>query len=60
MIRYYLNQILRNFNKHRRFFAINIFGLSIGIATSLMLWMHVRYEKSYDCFYQQTDNLYRA
>jgi len=60
MIRYYLNQILRNFNKHRRFFAINIFGLSIGIATSLMLWMHVRYEKSYDCFYQQTDNLYRV
>ncbi len=60
MIRYYLNQIFRNFNKHRRFFAINIVGLSIGIATSLMLWMHVRYEKSYDRFYPQTEILYRV
>ena len=60
MIRVYLNQILRSFNKHRRFFAINIIGLAIGVATSLMLLTHINYEKSFDRFYPQAENLYRV
>ncbi|WP_346857303.1 ABC transporter permease [uncultured Draconibacterium sp.] len=60
MFQHYLNQIFRNFVKHKRFFAINIIGLSVGIATFAMLWMYVQYEKSYDSFYPQADNLYRV
>ncbi len=59
MFKYYLRLILRNFARHRRFFVINVIGLSIGIATSALLWMHVQYEKGYDRFYPQTENLYR-
>ncbi|MCY1719255.1 ABC transporter permease [Prolixibacteraceae bacterium Z1-6] len=60
MYQHYLNQIFRNFVKHKRFFVINIIGLSVGIATFAMLWMYVQYEKSYDSFYPQADNLYRV
>jgi len=60
MINHYLNQIIRNFNKYRRYFVINIIGLSIGIATSVMLLMHVNYERNYDCFFPQSENLYRV
>ena len=59
MLQHYLKQVFRNFTRHRRFFVINIIGLSVGIATSAMLWMNVQYEKSYDRFYPQTENLYR-
>ncbi|QGY44653.1 FtsX-like permease family protein [Maribellus comscasis] len=59
MLQHYLKLIFRNFAKHRRFFVVNIIGLSIGIATFSMLWMHIQYEKSYDQFYPQTENLYR-
>ncbi len=59
MLKHYLQFILRNFAKHRRFFVVNIIGLSIGIAASALLWMHVQYEKSYDSFFPQADNLYR-
>jgi putative ABC transport system permease protein len=60
MLQHYLKQIFRNFSRHRRFFVINVIGLSIGIATSAMLWMQIQYEKSYDSFYPQTENLYRV
>ncbi|WP_159519817.1 ABC transporter permease [Sunxiuqinia indica] len=60
MLQHYLKQIFRNFLRHRRFFVINVIGLSIGIAASAMLWMQIQYEKSYDSFYPQTENLYRV
>lgn len=60
MLNYYLKLILRNFARHRRFFVINILGLSIGIATSALLWMQIQYENSFDNFYPQYENLYRV
>ena len=57
---YNFKVILRNTIKHKRFFLISIFSLAIGIATSCLLWIHIKYEKSYDKFYEQTDNLYRV
>ena len=57
---YNLRLIFRNSIKHKKFFLISIFSLAIGIATSCLLWVHIKYEKSYDTFYKQTDNLYRV
>lgn len=60
MLNYYLKLVIRNFTRHRRFFIVNILGLAIGIATSTLLWMQIKYESSFDNFYPETDNLYRV
>jgi len=59
MIGYNTKLTIRNFYKHRLFFIISILGLAIGIAASTLLYIYIQYEKSYDKFYPQTDNLYR-
>ena len=60
MLKYNLKLAIRNSKKHRKFFLISILSLAIGTATSSLLWFHVKYEKSYDTFYKQTDNLFRV
>ena len=38
---------------------MNIFGLAIGIAACMLLMLHVRYENSYESFYEHADHIYR-
>ncbi|NJM25117.1 MAG: ABC transporter permease, partial [Bacteroidia bacterium] len=59
MIRNYLRIALRNFRKQKAFTALNIIGLSIGMAASLLILQYVRYEKSYDTFHTKSDRIYR-
>ncbi len=60
MIKHHLKLFIRNVNRYRRFFLTNTIGLSIGIATSAMLLLHIHYEKNFDDFYPQPENLYRV
>jgi len=50
MIKNYLTVAIRNILRHKSYSAINIAGLSIGIAASLLLFLVIRYEYSYDTF----------
>ncbi|MGE0079012.1 MAG: ABC transporter permease [Bacteroidales bacterium] len=41
------------------FTVLNVLGLAIGIAPSVLIFHYINYEKSYDSFQNNSDNLYR-
>ncbi|WP_428331296.1 ABC transporter permease [Mucilaginibacter sp.] len=57
MIKNYLKIAWRNIWKNKVFSAINIIGLSIGMAACIVIMLFVSYEKSFDNFH--TKNIYR-
>jgi putative ABC transport system permease protein len=60
MIRNYLKVALRNMKKHKGYTFINIAGLALGMACSLLILLHVQDELSYDRFHQKADRIYRV
>jgi putative ABC transport system permease protein len=50
----------RSLKKNKLVSAINILGLSLGIATCLVISLYVVEEFSYDTFYQKGDQIYRV
>ena len=60
MLRNYLKITLRDLKKNRWFTFINIIGLTIGISASLMVYVYVSHELSYDSFHKDVDRLYRV
>lgn len=59
MFKNYLKVAVRNLWKNKGFSSINIFGLAIGIACSLLIFLFIKDELSYDRFHKQSDNMYR-
>src|ERR1700749_1935718 len=57
MIKNYLKIAWRNIWKNKVFSAINIVGLSVGMAACIVIMLFVGYEKSFDTFH--TKNIYR-
>jgi predicted permease len=56
----YLKIALRNITRHKGYAAINITGLAIGIAASLLIFIVIRYELSYDRFQPNFDHIYHV
>src|SRR5205085_9446066 len=50
----------RIFIRNKAFTAINVLGLSIGISASLIIFLIVHYEFSYDKFVPNPDRVYRV
>ena len=59
MISNFFTIALRNLFKHKVFSFINIFGLAIGIAASLLIFQYARQELSYDRFEPSSSRIYR-
>jgi putative ABC transport system permease protein len=59
MLRNYIKIAFRNLLRHKAFSFINIFGLSIGMACSILIFLWVEHELSYDRFHQNSENIYR-
>src|SRR5690606_17477788 len=59
MFKNYLVTALNNLLKHRLFSLINIGGLSIGLAASILIALYVQDETSYDKHWQHARDLYR-
>jgi putative ABC transport system permease protein len=59
MLRHFWNSAVRNLFRNKVFTVINIVGLSLSIAVCLALIGYVRYELSYDQFYNDGDRVYR-
>ena len=57
MIKNYLKVAWRNIWKNKVFSAINIIGLSVGMASCIIILLFVAFEKSFDNFH--TKNIYR-
>jgi putative ABC transport system permease protein len=60
MIRNYFKVALRNILKHKFFSAINIFGMTIGITSCLLIILFVADELSYDKFHANADRIYQV
>src|ERR1700760_2674774 len=59
MIKNFFLIALRNIFKHKIFSFINIFGLAIGIAASLLIFQYTRFELGYDRFEANSDRIFR-
>ncbi len=59
MIKNYFKIALRNIKKHKGYFSINILGLSLGIASCLLISLWVMDELSYDQYHEKSDRIYR-
>ncbi|HUR11619.1 MAG TPA: ABC transporter permease, partial [Flavitalea sp.] len=57
MFKNYFKIALRNLWKNKVYAAINIIGLSIGMAVSILILLFVFYERSFDTFHSK--NIYR-
>ena len=55
----YFKIFLRNFNRNKLYSFINVFGLSIGIASCLLIYLWVLNEMDYDKFHKNADRIYR-
>jgi len=60
MLKNYITVILRIIRKHRGYSLINIVGLSIGIASCILILFFVRSELSYDRFHENARYIYRV
>ena len=60
MLKNYFKTAWRNLWKHKLFSVINISGLTIGIASSLLLLSYVSFQFSYDDFNLNEKNIYRV
>ncbi len=60
MIRNYLKIAWRNLIHNKWFSAINILGLSIGLATCLVIMLFVSHELNYDRFHKKADRIARV
>ncbi len=60
MIKSYFKTAWRNLWKNKTFSAINIFGLSIGVAAFLLIINYLRFEYSYDDAHVNKDRIFRV
>jgi putative ABC transport system permease protein len=59
MVRNYIKVASRNILKRKMYSFINAFGLSIGIAFCILIYLYIEDEKSFDQFHENKDLIYR-
>jgi len=59
MIKNYLKVAFRNLLKQKGYAFINILGLAVGIAASVLIFLYIVHEMSYDKFHEKADRTYR-
>jgi len=59
MIRNYLKTALRNMQRNKLFTGLNIFGLATGLACSILIFLWVKDELSYDKFNPDAERIFR-
>ena len=60
MLKNYFLVALRSFRRNKTFSFINIVGLSIGISASLVIYLLVQYDFSFDKFEKDSARIYRV
>ena len=60
MFKNYFKTAFRNLRKHKLYSAINIFGLTVGLTTCLLIGVYINHELNYDKFNVNADRIVRA
>jgi len=60
MLRNYLMIAFRNIRKEKSFSLINVLGLAIGLAASILLILFIRSEFSYDQYHEKANQIFRV
>ena len=60
MLRNYIITAIRNLFRNKLFSLINILGLAIGMAATLLITEYIVHELSYDQFHSRKDHIYRV
>lgn len=59
MIKNHIKIVFRNLRRHKGFTAINLGGLSIGLAACLLIGLYIQEELTYDRFHEKGSRIYR-
>ncbi|MFW5820598.1 MAG: ABC transporter permease [Bacteroidota bacterium] len=59
MLKNFILTTARNISKNKLYAFINIFGLSIGIASAILILLFISSELSYDKYHEKADRIYR-
>ncbi len=59
MFTHFIRSAMRNLLKYKQFSALNILGLSTGLAAAILIMLFVKDELSYDQFWSDVDQKYR-
>lgn len=60
MLKNFTLLFLRNLRRQKLFSAINLLGLTVSMASTLLIYLYVRHEMSYDNFHEGADRIYRV
>jgi putative ABC transport system permease protein len=60
LISHYFTVSLRRIKRHKGYSLINILGLAIGLAATILILQWVQHQLSYDRFHEHADRLYVA
>ena len=60
MLKNYFTIALRGLARNKTYAFINIAGLGLGITTSLIIFLIVQYELSFDKAFSKADSIYRV
>ncbi len=60
MLKNYFKTALRNLRKNKLYSAINIFGLTVGLAACLLIGVYIIHELSYDKFNSNANRIVRT
>lgn len=59
MLRSYLQVAIRNLLKRKGYSAINVVGLSVGLAAVVLIFLYARHELSYDRFHADGERIFQ-
>jgi ABC-type antimicrobial peptide transport system permease subunit len=60
MFKNYFKTALRSISRYKTFSIINILGLAIGMAASILIFLWIENEYTFDRYYKNTDRLYQV
>ncbi len=59
MLKNYIVLFFRNLQRQKLFSFINLLGLTVSIVSTLVIYLYVRHEFSFDRFHKDADRIYR-
>ena len=60
MFRNYFKTAIRNLSRNKNYALINVLGLAVGTAASLLIFLVIQFETSFDNFHKKKDSIYRV